>query len=138
MGYVGWNGAGRMTGLSGKSGLATLASETIKLRDRRIDLLSPGIVAMQGANMLEGRYVFGKLAVMNDQLLNGKQQAPQENRRHVGLGSWCMVPMLKDSQSQKAQTQSGGEQQMLGRELKKREAVHPLEQKMHQTLKIAE
>ncbi len=111
---IGANGAGKTTTLRAISGLKRASSGTISFRDQRIDTLSPQEVVRRGIIQVpEGRQLFPYMSVMDNlrvgaYLLRDKAQV-QEKLENV----FNHFPRLKERRKQKANTLSGGEQQML-------------------------
>ena len=111
---VGSNGAGKTTILKTISGLLKPFSGEIKFMGKRIDRMpAHEIVKLGIAHVPEGRRVFGKLSVL-DNLLLGAYTIPDSNLVKKTLNEvYEIFPRLKERENQKAETLSGGEQQML-------------------------
>lgn len=111
---VGSNGAGKSTILKAVSGLLRIDAGTIELDGKRIDRLKPfEIVKLGLAHVPEGRKLFSKLNVFENLLLGAYTNKSDERRQKVLADVFETFPVLKERQSQKAGTLSGGEQQML-------------------------
>jgi len=111
---VGSNGAGKTTTLRTISGLLKPMAGEIDFRGERIDNKpAHEIVKMGLAHVPEGRHVFGKMSV-KDNLLTGAYTIKSESEVNKILNEvYEIFPILKDRGDQKAETLSGGEQQML-------------------------
>lgn len=111
---VGSNGAGKTTTLKTISGLLKpMAGEIYFLGERIDNKPAHKIVEMGLAHVPEGRHVFGKMTV-KDNLLTGAYTIKTEGEINKILNEvYDIFPRLKDREYQKAETLSGGEQQML-------------------------
>jgi len=111
---VGSNGAGKTTILRTISGLLKPFSGTIEFMGKRIDKLpAHQIVKLGIAHVPEGRHVFGKMSV-RDNLLMGAYTIDDPNEVKRLLDEmYELFPKLAEREDQKAETMSGGEQQML-------------------------
>jgi len=112
---IGSNGAGKSTTLRTISGLLRPREGTITLEGKRIDQLRPHqIVELGVCQSPEGRRVFARMTVQENLEMgafsrrDGAAAIATDSDRVYGL-----FPRLKERQSQKAGTLSGGEQQML-------------------------
>ncbi len=114
---LGSNGAGKTTLLKTLTGLLTPRAGRISFEGRPIEGLPTHRVIVQGiASVPEGRELFGSLSVM-DNLLIGTYSLSGEKRREA-LGDrlkmvFTLFPILEERVKQKAETMSGGQQQML-------------------------
>jgi branched-chain amino acid transport system ATP-binding protein len=114
---LGSNGAGKTTLLKTLTGLLTPRSGRILFEGRPIEGLPAHRVIAQGiASVPEGRELFGSLSVM-DNLLIGTYSLSREKRKEALADRLKMVftlfPILQERIKQKAETMSGGQQQML-------------------------
>ncbi|HHV79183.1 MAG TPA: ABC transporter ATP-binding protein [Firmicutes bacterium] len=111
---VGSNGAGKSTILRTISGLIKPMGGEIEFEGKRIDGQPAHLIVEQGiAHVPEGRHVFGKMTV-KDNLLLGAHTVKSEKEVSAALEDvYALFPRLKERESQKAETLSGGEQQML-------------------------
>jgi len=111
---VGSNGAGKTTTLKTISGLLKpMAGEIYFLGERIDNKPAHEILKMGLAHVPEGRHVFGKMSV-KDNLLTGAYTIKSEEEINKTLNEvYEIFPILKDRENQKAETLSGGEQQML-------------------------
>ena len=111
---IGANGAGKSTTLRAISGLKKPTTGTITFKDERIDVLSPqGIVRRGVIQVPEGRQLFPYMSVYDNlrvgSYLHGDKSEMRERLENV----FAHFPRLKERRKQKANTLSGGEQQML-------------------------
>ncbi len=114
---LGSNGAGKTTLLKTLTGLLTPRSGRILFEGRPIEGLPAHRVIARGiASVPEGRELFGSLSVM-DNLLIGTYSLSGEKRKEALSDRLKMVftlfPILQERIKQKAETMSGGQQQML-------------------------
>ncbi|MCV2871601.1 ABC transporter ATP-binding protein [Defluviimonas sp. WL0050] len=111
---IGGNGAGKTTTLRAMSGLAKLATGEILFEGERIDTLPADRIVARGiAHVPEGRRIFPDMTV-EENLRTGAFL----RRDKAGVESdldkvYHRFPRLKERRTQRAQTMSGGEQQML-------------------------
>ena len=111
---IGSNGAGKSTTLRSISGLAKLRKGEIWFDGKRIDGKSPvDIVKLGIAHVSEGRRVFPNLTVLQN--LNTGAYLCRDTRKQQKILDqiYEYFPVLAQRRSQKANTLSGGEQQML-------------------------
>lgn len=111
---VGSNGAGKTTILRTISGLLKPISGEIEFQGKSIHRLTPHEIVRLGiAHVPEGRHVFGKMSV-KDNLLMGAYTLNDKTKVNRLLNEvFELFPRLKERENQKAETLSGGEQQML-------------------------
>lgn len=111
---VGSNGAGKTTILRTISGLLKPISGEIEFEGKQIHKLSAHEIVRLGiAHVPEGRHVFGKMSV-KDNLLMGAYTLNDRAKVNKLLNEvFEIFPRLKERENQKAETLSGGEQQML-------------------------
>jgi branched-chain amino acid transport system ATP-binding protein len=111
---VGANGAGKTTLLKTISGTLHPTKGSIKLDNKDISKSSTVDIVRQGITYVpEERRIFGPLSVeenlrLGAYILNDRERLEKSLNYVYGL-----FPILKDRQSQKGGTLSGGEQQML-------------------------
>ena len=114
---LGSNGAGKTTLLKTLTGLLVPRSGRILFEGRPIEGLPAHRVIAQGiASVPEGRELFGSLSVMDNLLigtysLSGKKRAEALGDRLKMV--FTLFPILEERVKQKAETMSGGQQQML-------------------------
>ncbi len=109
---IGSNGAGKTTTLRTISGLMHPRSGTITLAGKRIDTTEPHDITRLGiVQSPEGRRVFSRMTVQENldmgAFVHGSPDPKDLDR------VFTLFPRLKERESQKAGTLSGGEQQML-------------------------
>lgn len=114
---LGSNGAGKTTLLKTITGLLAPRKGTITFRKHKIDGIPAHEVIRKGiASVPEGRELFGTMTVW-DNLLMGTYSLRETERKEVFKGRLDVIfglfPILKKRLKQKAETMSGGEQQML-------------------------
>lgn len=111
---VGSNGAGKSTTLRAISGLLRPDHGEILLDGKRLDRIPPHALAALGlAHVPEGRRLFSRLSVSENLRLGAYSRSdPREISRSLDQ-VFMLFPRLKERQSQRAGTLSGGEQQML-------------------------
>ncbi|MGB9812999.1 MAG: ABC transporter ATP-binding protein [Thermovenabulum sp.] len=111
---VGSNGAGKTTILKTISGLLKPFSGEIEFMGKRIDTLpAHEIVKLGIAHVPEGRRVFGKMSVLDNLLLGAYTISDNKLVKKTLNEVYEIFPRLKERENQKAETLSGGEQQML-------------------------
>jgi branched-chain amino acid transport system ATP-binding protein len=114
---LGSNGAGKSTLLKTITGLLSPREGRILYEGSSIGGKPPHQIIKRGiASVPEGRELFGPMSVM-DNLLLGTYSLSARKRKEV-LGSrldmvFSLFPILKDRLKQRAETMSGGQQQML-------------------------
>ncbi|WP_316224708.1 MULTISPECIES: ATP-binding cassette domain-containing protein [unclassified Bradyrhizobium] len=109
---VGLNGAGKTTLFNAISGFLPYSGDVIR-DGAPLRGISPARIAREGiVQCPESRELFGEMTVRENLDLGGQHLSDQERAQQL---SWLfeLFPILKDRQSQLAQTLSGGEQQML-------------------------
>jgi branched-chain amino acid transport system ATP-binding protein len=114
---LGSNGAGKTTLLRTVTGLITPRQGKIVFQGRSIEGLAPHrIIRMGITSVPEGRELFGAMSV-SDNLLLGTYSASRRERGEILSNRLAMVfklfPILRERRKQRAETLSGGEQQML-------------------------
>lgn len=113
---IGANGAGKTTLLNLISGIVKPTKGKIIYRGEDIVLLSPEKIVQMGIIQVpEGRHLFGPLSV-RENLELGAYRRRKNNKRTVSDDFEYILhlfPILKNRLDQKAETLSGGEQQML-------------------------
>ena len=111
---IGANGAGKTTTLRTITGLLTPKRGSIVFEDKQIaGKPTHKLIAMGMSMSPEGRGVFANLTVRENLAMGAYLQ---KEKRVVAEGmeqAFTMFPRLKERESQKAGTLSGGEQQML-------------------------
>jgi branched-chain amino acid transport system ATP-binding protein len=111
---LGGNGSGKTTTLNVLSGLLAPRGGAIRFEGRPIDALPTHEVVKRGiVQVPQGREVWSGMSVRDNLDLGA---ATQRNRRMAKADVdevFALFPVLRDRQSRKAGTLSGGEQQML-------------------------
>ena len=111
---IGANGAGKTTTLRAISGLKKLTSGDITFREERIDVLSPQAIVRRGIIQVpEGRQLFPYMSVFDNLKVGAYLQKDKDEVREKLESVFTHFPRLKERGKQKANTLSGGEQQML-------------------------
>lgn len=114
---LGSNGAGKTTLLKTLDGLLTPRYGQIIFGDESIEGMPPNDIIGKGiASVPEGRELFGSMSVA-DNLLLGAYSLSKRERKEIFSNQLAMIfsifPVLEEKLKQKAETLSGGEQQML-------------------------
>ena len=110
---IGPNGAGKSTLVKTIAGLISASSGEIQFMRDRIDRLRPYAIARRGISLIpEDRDIFPKMTVL-DNLLLGAYRRGQRDAKDSCEWVFQLFPVLKTKSRKKAQTLSGGEQQML-------------------------
>lgn len=111
---IGGNGAGKTTTLRALSGMVPIQSGEIRLDGTRIDKLPADRIVAHGiAHVPEGRRVFPDMTV-EENLRTGAFLRRDHDKVERDLADVCArFPRLRERRVQRAQTMSGGEQQML-------------------------
>ena len=111
---AGANGAGKSTLLKSIAGLETSRSGTVTFDDHRIEAL-PGhaITALGLAYVPENKRLFPRLTVADNLRLGSYLHRGKADRDAPLERVFALFPRLKERLSQRANTLSGGEQQML-------------------------
>lgn len=111
---IGANGAGKTTLLRAISGLNKLRTGGIRFNDEPIDVLPPEkIIALGIAHVPEGRRVFPELTVSENLRLGAYLRRDTIAVEKDLDDIYGRFPRLRERTKQRAQTLSGGEQQML-------------------------
>jgi branched-chain amino acid transport system ATP-binding protein len=110
---IGSNGAGKSTTLRSVSGLTPPRQGSIRFADREIGETPPQDIVRLGISQApEGRRIFHRMSVRENLELGAylrRDEGIVDDRQRV----YDLFPRLKERESQKAGTLSGGEQQML-------------------------
>src|ERR671926_1336184 len=111
---IGSNGAGKSTTLRSISGLTPPRTGSIKLAGEEISMLPPQeIVGLGICQSPEGRKCFQRMTVRENLELGAYLRRDHGGIREDLDRVFELFPRLKERESQKAGTMSGGEQQML-------------------------
>ena len=114
---LGSNGAGKTTLLKTITGLLAPRAGAVTFEKDKINGVPAHVIIRKGiASVPEGRELFGTMTVW-DNLLMGTYSLTEAERKEVLKGRLDVIfglfPILKQRLQQKAETMSGGEQQML-------------------------
>jgi branched-chain amino acid transport system ATP-binding protein len=111
---IGSNGAGKSTTLRTISGLLRPRQGSVSLRGQRLDGLRPHEIVERGVcQSPEGRRVFGRMSVHENLEMGAFSRKDAAKITQDFARVYELFPRLKERESQKAGTLSGGEQQML-------------------------
>ena len=111
---AGANGAGKSTLLKTIAGLEKPRSGTIAFDGLRIDPLPPHVITARGiAYVPENKRLFARLSVSDNLRLGSYLHRKREDREAPLEQVFALFPRLQERLSQRAETLSGGEQQML-------------------------
>jgi branched-chain amino acid transport system ATP-binding protein len=111
---IGANGAGKSTTLRTISGLLRPRQGTITLGGKRIDQLRPHeIVELGVCQSPEGRRVFARMSVRENLEMGAFSRRDKAGVIEDYERIYTLFPRLRERDSQKSGTLSGGEQQML-------------------------
>jgi branched-chain amino acid transport system ATP-binding protein len=112
---VGANGAGKSTTLRAVSGVVRPTSGKIFFEGERIDSLKPHQIVRQAriAHIPEGKQLFGKLSVADNITLGAYTLNSRQEIEALREQVFELFPRLAERKTQRAETLSGGEQQML-------------------------
>ena len=124
---IGANGAGKTTTLRALSGLlGKITSGEIRFMGERIDNMKGHKIASLGLSQcLEGRRIFGNLSVRENLQMGAYLRKDADGVKSDFEYVFDLFPRLKERETQRAGTLSGGEQQMLavGRALMQRPKI---------------
>ena len=114
---IGGNGAGKTTLLNLISGIIKPSKGNILFKGKSILSLSPEKIVERGIIQVpEGRHVFGPLSVKENLELGAYRRRGKQNKKKI-LDDFeyilALFPVLEKRLKQRAETLSGGEQQML-------------------------
>ncbi|MCE5254702.1 MAG: ABC transporter ATP-binding protein [Actinomycetia bacterium] len=111
---IGPNGAGKTTLMRAVAGLNPLKSGGIHLGDKALHTLRAHQIAEQGVILVpEGRRLFGGLSVLDNLELGAYSKRARQVRAETLKLVYELFPLLADRKLQRANTMSGGQQQML-------------------------
>jgi branched-chain amino acid transport system ATP-binding protein len=134
---IGSNGAGKSTTLRSISGLTPPRHGSIKLEGREISQLpAQEIVRLGICQAPEGRKCFQRMTARENLELGAFLRRDHDGIRQDLERVFDLFPRLKERESQKAGTMSGGEQQMLaiGRALMGKPEVLLLVERIYETI----
>ena len=110
---IGANGAGKSTLLNTISGFLRPAKGTIQYKGKPLPRRPDLIVKAGICQVPEGRLIFANLSVLDNLLLGAYRRSDKKAVNADLKKVFEIFPRLKERQSQRAGTLSGGEQQML-------------------------
>lgn len=111
---IGANGAGKTTTLRTISGLLRPVAGQVEFLGKRIDQLSPEVIAGMGiAHVPEGGGIFRKMTVLENLELGSNMLKDKEITKRNMNKVFERFPRLAERKKQLAGTLSGGERQML-------------------------
>ena len=111
---IGSNGAGKSTTLRSISGLTPPSQGSIRFTGQELaETPAQEIVRLGISQAPEGRHVFPRMTVRENLELGAFLRRDKEGTRRDIDRVYDLFPRLKERESQKAGTMSGGEQQML-------------------------
>jgi branched-chain amino acid transport system ATP-binding protein len=111
---IGSNGAGKSTTLRSISGLTPPSQGTIRFAGEELaETPAQEIVRLGISQAPEGRHVFPRMTVRENLELGAFLRRDKDGARRDIDRVYELFPRLKERESQKAGTMSGGEQQML-------------------------
>ena len=111
---IGPNGAGKTTLLRTVAGLHQPLSGTVQLGNTTLHTLPAYRIVEQGVILVpEGRRLFGGLTVLENLELGAYSQRARDARFKTLKHVFELFPILAERQKQRANTMSGGQQQML-------------------------
>ncbi|MHB9026254.1 MAG: ABC transporter ATP-binding protein [Armatimonadota bacterium] len=114
---VGANGAGKTTILNTISGLLHPSKGSVQFCGKEINRTAPDRIVRLGlSHVPEGRQLFGPLSVKDNLLLGAYTRKSSDKKQHLAEDLeriYTLFPILKERTGQRADTLSGGEQQML-------------------------
>jgi branched-chain amino acid transport system ATP-binding protein len=113
-GLVGANGAGKSTILKAISGLRPISSGEICFQNNRIDGMSTHQIVRLGVIQIpERRRLFPYMSVLENIKIGAYLRKDKAGIKEDLGKIWQRFPVLEERRSQRAETLSGGEQQML-------------------------
>ncbi|HVR89204.1 MAG TPA: ABC transporter ATP-binding protein [Candidatus Limnocylindria bacterium] len=111
---VGANGAGKTTLLRAISGIVRPSAGTVRVDGAAVERRrAHDIVRLGVAHVPEGRHIFARLTVAENLRLGGYTVGDRATLERTKARVVELFPILRDRETQRAGTLSGGEQQML-------------------------
>lgn len=111
---MGPNGAGKSTVMNAISGLIPIQSGSITFAGTRLDTLPAHRIGAQGlVHVLERRRLFPQLTVLENLMMGSLAPAARQRREESLEWVTTLFPRIRERLHQRAQTLSGGEQQMV-------------------------
>jgi branched-chain amino acid transport system ATP-binding protein len=113
-GIIGANGAGKSAIMKAISSLVCSSSGEIWYRDHRLDRMEGHEIVQLGVVQVpEGRRLFPHMSVLANIRIGAFLRKDNRGIRHDMNRVFHRFPILRERQTQRAETLSGGEQQML-------------------------
>lgn len=113
-GLIGANGAGKSSIMKAISGLHRISAGEIWFQDKRIDgMASHHIVRMGIVQIPERRRLFPHMSVLENIRIGAYLRKDRAGIKEELDKIWQSFPILEERRNQRAETLSGGEQQML-------------------------
>lgn len=114
VGLIGSNGAGKTTLLRNIAGLHRPLAGAILLDGQPIDRLPAYQIVERGVILVpEGRRLFGSMTVLENLELGAFSPRARTSREKTMQQVFALFPLLAERKQQRANTMSGGQQQML-------------------------
>jgi branched-chain amino acid transport system ATP-binding protein len=114
-GLIGANGAGKSTILRAISGLIHIGAGEIRFNDKRVDnVANHALVKLGLVQVPEGRKLFRYMSVLENIKMGAYLRKDRDGIKADIEKVWQRFPRLQERRNQRAETLSGGEQQMLG------------------------
>jgi branched-chain amino acid transport system ATP-binding protein len=111
---IGPNGAGKTTLMRAVAGLQPLKAGSIHLGNKALDALRAYRIVDEGVILVpEGRRLFGGLTVLDNLELGAYSKRARVKRAETLKLVYELFPLLDERKAQRANTMSGGQQQML-------------------------
>lgn len=111
---IGANGAGKSTLLNTIAGLLSPSSGSVLFMGKRIDGSPPHVTVPMGMSLVpEGRRIFSRMTVRENLMMGSYVPRTRSRRNEVLERLYDLFPRLKERRDQRADTLSGGEQQMM-------------------------
>ena len=111
---IGSNGAGKSTVLSTIAGLLKAEKGSISFQGVRIDKMPAHKIVEMGLAMVpEGRRLFREMTVVDNLEMGAITKRARQRKHETMAWVYDVFPILKERAKQRADTLSGGEQQML-------------------------
>jgi branched-chain amino acid transport system ATP-binding protein len=111
---IGSNGAGKTTLMRTIAGLQRPLAGSVALDGARLDRLPPHTLVERGVVLVpEGRRLFGGMSVLENLELGAFTPRARKARAGTLKRVFEVFPLLAERRDQRAQTMSGGQQQML-------------------------
>jgi branched-chain amino acid transport system ATP-binding protein len=111
---IGSNGSGKSTTLIAVSGLLKPTRGTISFKGERLDKLPAHRIVELGISMVpEGRRLFPEMTVKDNLEMGATTKRARSSKNETMKWIYDIFPILRDRYTQRADTLSGGEQQML-------------------------